>query len=365
MKTFAFDYSKILLEAIGADFKDNHDVDRFGPAPPEWKRWRQKLKRLLGGGGRHAKKTVASGLDFAEPHLAHLEWLYSNLADEQSREILVKIAAFRALGPRKVKLPLNNPSHWTLLDRARQLPQSQESIDTGCNNGKLRSIRLHDVGYPIELFLGPSGVVTQFIEQQYRCETSDGAIECAEGDVVIDAGGCYGDTALYFAYKAGGGGTVASFEFLPENLAVYRRNLDLNPGLASRVRLYERPVWSESDKELFVVGSGPATQVKPVSTDPDAIRVQTLRIDDLVSKGDVPRIDFIKMDIEGAELEALKGAEAVIRRFKPKLAITVYHNFKDFWTIPQFLDSLQLGYCFYLRHFKIHAEETVLFARTP
>jgi hypothetical protein len=68
------------------------------------------------------------------------------------------------------------------------------------------------------------------------------------------------------------------------------------------------------------------------------------------------------MDIEGAELEALKGSEGVLRQFKPKLAITVYHDFKDFWTIPQYLDSLGLGYRFYLRHFTIHAEETVLFA---
>ena len=68
------------------------------------------------------------------------------------------------------------------------------------------------------------------------------------------------------------------------------------------------------------------------------------------------------MDIEGAELNALKGAEETIRRFKPKLAITVYHSLNDFWEIPEWLESLGLGYKFYLRHFTIHAEETVLFA---
>jgi hypothetical protein len=52
-----------------------------------------------------------------------------------------------------------------------------------------------------------------------------------------------------------------------------------------------------------------------------------------------------------------------LRQFKPKLAITVYHDFKDFWMIPQFLDELGLNYRFYLRHFTIHAEETVLFAK--
>jgi hypothetical protein len=76
------------------------------------------------------------------------------------------------------------------------------------------------------------------------------------------------------------------------------------------------------------------------------------------------RIDFIKMDIEGGELPALKGAERVLRSFKPKLAISVYHNLRDFWEIPQWLNDLKLGYEFYLRHFTIHHEETVLFATT-
>jgi hypothetical protein len=118
--------------------------------------------------------------------------------------------------------------------------------------------------------------------------------------------------------------------------------LQLNPDLASRIRLYENPVYSQSGQEVFVVGNGPATQAVPQTSDPKARKVRTFKIDDLVATGDFPRIDFIKMDIEGAELEALKGSESVLRLFKPKLAITVYHHFKDFWTIPQYLDSLGL-----------------------
>ena len=69
------------------------------------------------------------------------------------------------------------------------------------------------------------------------------------------------------------------------------------------------------------------------------------------------------MDIEGSELAALQGAEQTLRKFKPKLAVSVYHALQDFWTIPQYLNQLGLGYRFYLRHFTIHAEETVLFAK--
>ena len=62
-------------------------------------------------------------------------------------------------------------------------------------------------------------------------------------------------------------------------------------------------------------------------------------------------------------MAALRGAEQTLRRFKPKLAVCVYHHFDDFWTIPQYLDQLGVGYRFYLRHSSINAEEAVLFAR--
>jgi hypothetical protein len=81
-----------------------------------------------------------------------------------------------------------------------------------------------------------------------------------------------------------------------------------------------------------------------------------------VATGDVSRIDFVKMDIEGSELAALQGGERAIRKWRPKLAISLYHRPEDFYTIPQWVDSLRLGYRFYLDHYSIHHEETVLYA---
>lgn len=94
----------------------------------------------------------------------------------------------------------------------------------------------------------------------------------------------------------------------------------------------------------------------------DSLQVTTISIDDFVSEKNLPRIDFIKMDIEGAELKALKGAEESIRAFKPRLAISVYHRQEDFMTIPAYVNNLNLGYEFFLDHFTIYGEETILFA---
>lgn len=71
---------------------------------------------------------------------------------------------------------------------------------------------------------------------------------------------------------------------------------------------------------------------------------------------------FISMDIEGAELKALKGAEKTIRSSIPDLGICVYHSPHHLWEIPLYLNSLGLGYRFYLRNYTSFLNETVLYA---
>jgi hypothetical protein len=93
-----------------------------------------------------------------------------------------------------------------------------------------------------------------------------------------------------------------------------------------------------------------------------ASAVPTITIDEAVLRTKVPRIDFIKMDIEGSELSALRGAETSIRRWCPKLAISLYHRPEDFFSIPSWIDSLGVGYRLFLDHYSIHHEETVLYA---
>jgi FkbM family methyltransferase len=142
-----------------------------------------------------------------------------------------------------------------------------------------------------------------------------------------------------------------------------KRNLSLNPGLSRRVRIVERAIGSESNKPVFFEDNGPGSVVSFEKTARANGTVLTLTIDDLVVQEGLPRVDFIKMDIEGAELPALKGAVRTLQRFRPKLAICVYHNLMDLFEIPEFILSLGLGYRLFLRHFTIHSEETVLFAR--
>lgn len=73
-------------------------------------------------------------------------------------------------------------------------------------------------------------------------------------------------------------------------------------------------------------------------------------------------VSLIKMDIEGAEHKALKGAENTIRACKPQLAISIYHKPEDIIELPQLLMDLNPEYIFYLRHYSLDMADTVLYA---
>jgi FkbM family methyltransferase len=364
---FLIAYRQNIANCLRNDFKDNWDEQRFGPENKTvWSlntarnNVKQLIKKLLSIVGLYQSSTSTQAI--LDNNVEHFEWIYKKLADDESRELMVQVLSFRQLGNRKVKLPTNNAYFWDARENAKKLTANSESIDLGRNGRKLYKMNLTSLGYDIELYFVPNGVVCLFMLRHYEGNSANKVIKAEEGDVVIDAGGCWGDSALYFAHEVGENGKVYSFEFMPDNLEIFERNMSLNPKLSQIINLVRNPVWSKSGEQLFVEGNGPGARVVPHSGDPNSTRVETFTIDDLVIKEKIRRVDFIKMDIEGAELEALRGAANTIRQFRPKLAISVYHKLNDIWEIPQYIDGLGLGYKFTLKHVTIHAEETVLFA---
>jgi FkbM family methyltransferase len=188
-------------------------------------------------------------------------------------------------------------------------------------------------------------------------------VSVLNNDVVLDVGGCWGDTALYFANRVGEFGKVYSFEFIPNNIKIWEINTNLNPILKKRIKLVSNPVLNISNQEIFYLDNGPGSLLSEKIFDGFTGTTKTISLDDFVTNNNIEKVDFIKMDIEGAEPLALEGAINTIKKFKPKLAIAIYHSMEDFVNIPEWILNLNCGYELFLGHYTIHSEETVIFAK--
>lgn len=295
-----------------------------------------------------------------------LRWLFNLLDDEYSKTIFVKVIVYRLLGKNRVRLPLNNQNYWKQRKDMMNMQVKNAvpiKVDFMNMNWELSLFDLSKSSFDIKIYATAIAVQTQFYLKHYEYNKDGVEIKAEKNDFVIDAGSCWGDTTLYFAHEVGSNGMVYSFESNPDNLEILKKNILLNSNLKKRIKVVQKPLWEHSNKALCLTDEGPASRVCEYDKSDVRNTVSTIAIDDFVQSNAIKKIDLIKMDIEGAELNALKGAENTINKFKPKLVISVYHKPSDFFVIPQFINSLNLGYKFYLDHHTIHAEETVLFAK--
>lgn len=287
-----------------------------------------------------------------------LEWLYRRLRDDQSRRLLVAMLAFRVTQRGTVTLPWRGQGiRWA----TALAPKGAATLETGFRGLTLHRMRYNEVGYDVELYRPLLRPCTIFDLEQYSDWSSGLSVE--PGDCVIDGGGCWADSATYFASKAGPSGRVFSFEFDPLNVDIFRANMGLNPELAKRITLCEKPLWLTSGVRLGFSPDGPATRASNDGV-PDQQKYyrETISVDDFRRENGIPRIDFIKLDIEGAEPEALRGAAATIRDCRPKMALCIYHRPEHYYELAQYIDSIAPGYSYSLGQLTDMEWETILYA---
>lgn len=195
-----------------------------------------------------------------------------------------------------------------------------------------------------------------FILDQYKYDKTPGSPGPHEGDVVLDCGACFGETALWA--RMWGARAVFSFEPSPSSFRWLEQNaLSYDP----------RREW------FFPVplGLGDREQQLPFAENPDHPGGNSFRESGTVmanvtsldawqeATGVVP--DFIKMDLEGAEAATLTGAKNVLQKYRPRLAVCLYHHLEDMWRLPRLIRSLVPDYRFWCK--KSHPYyEFVLFA---
>lgn len=218
--------------------------------------------------------------------------------------------------------------------------------------------------YPIEL-LRENGYESDIYYRPEACRkaSNDGIfntdfIKFDENEVYFDCGAAHGDTYQGFISAVKNKyDKIVLFE-PAESVYIDLKNV---VGSDSRVLCMKCGV-SDKDDDVFVEESSElgGININETSKESKGEHIKLRSIDSVSSEFSL-KPTFIKMDIEGAELDALKGAENVIKAFKPKLAICIYHKNEDIIDIPNYIQKLDSSYKMYVRHFDCSSSELVLF----
>ncbi|WP_196244899.1 FkbM family methyltransferase [Clostridium beijerinckii] len=168
-----------------------------------------------------------------------------------------------------------------------------------------------------------------------------GIFEFSDNEYMVDAGAFDGDSMSDFIKKVNGCfGGVYSFELDVNNFEKLKKNTEKYN--TEKIEIYNAGVF-EKNMEISYESNGPLASIGNGLSQ----KAKVIKLDDMLAN---KKVTFIKMDIEGSEQAALRGAEQIIISQKPKLAISSYHRLEDLWQIPLHIKSLNNDYKIYLRH---------------
>lgn len=174
-----------------------------------------------------------------------------------------------------------------------------------------------------------------------------------ENEVFVDCGCFDGENSLMFTkWASNTKNKIYAFEPDLQNVSKCKEYFADNN--IQNYELIPKGVWSGDTNLCFEANGNEGSKL----SDKGEIVIPVTSIDSAIEG----KVTFIKMDIEGSEYEALIGAKNHIEKYKPKLAISIYHKPEDIWKIPNLILSFNSNYKFYLRHYSLSSEETVLYA---
>lgn len=222
----------------------------------------------------------------------------------------------------------------------------------------------HDEIYDMLVHIGiASENIYKFVDYtvlSLKTQYFDESLLTFKNDEIFVDGGCFDFwTSRLFLEKMNKLGLhykkIYAFEPDAANMQKCKSNIE-KLGI-DNVELIEAGLW-KYDGQLDFSQQGNGSSHVFIQDNSEANKVKVVALDTYIRDS----VSFIKMDIEGAELEALKGAEYLIKRDKPKLAICLYHKKEDIWEIPYYIKTLVPEYKLYMRHYSNCENETVLYA---
>lgn len=182
------------------------------------------------------------------------------------------------------------------------------------------------------------------LENQYF----DDIIKLDDNEIFVDCGGFDGKTTEQFIKLCPKYKEIYFFEPAKQ---YFQESLNkLKP--YGKIKFFNKGTY-KSNSELKFSTKGSESAISDSGED----TIDVVKLDDVIKA----EVTYIKMDVEGSEYDSLIGAERIIKEYKPKLAICVYHNQKDFWRIPELVLSYNKNYKVYLRQYTEGLLETVMY----
>ena len=226
-----------------------------------------------------------------------------------------------------------------------------EVLDQKVINGRVCQLYRTRLGEFWTTAPGKSLIAMLVWEMTVQNDYTSGDTAVQPGDTVVDGGAHVG---VFTRYALGrGAARVIAIEPEPTNAACLEANL-AGEIAAGTVTLVKAGIWDRRDSLPMSRGldgnSGSAGFVRPLPQVPVIEHMPLLPLDEIMDQLGIDRVGFIKMDIEGAERQALAGAARTIRRSKPRMAICTYHLPDDPIVVPAVVRGLHPGY-------EIHAKD--------
>lgn len=189
---------------------------------------------------------------------------------------------------------------------------------------------------------------------------------CSADEVFVDCGAFVGDVVEKFIENNSGYfKKIYAFEPNPAALEVMKRRICSvrNRWIFQNDKIvYEQiGVGKKCAEVSFGINTENASNCTVQVHSGNQKTIKIVSLDQYFTDCGEPKITFLKADIEGSEWDMLTGAQQMIRRCKPKLAISIYHNIFDFYRIPIFLKELVPEYRFSVRHHWLSVNETILY----
>ena len=181
--------------------------------------------------------------------------------------------------------------------------------------------------------------LTAMYENNFEAYWDLDLIKCSEEEVIVDLGAYTGDSVQVYIDTYGAWKRIYAYEMMEDNFRQMQENLRAYENIVmSRKAVAQKPGVMYIDDGINFTDAH-----RLADSGRNAVEVTTL--DEDISE----KITLIKLDIEGAERDALLGARRHIQEEKPKLLISVYHNNEDIWRIPGMLLEMREDYRLYLR----------------